>query len=93
MDTHADFRIFQYKDHYIVSNIKGDKSHHTHLKKYNTCQLIVRLVCTGTVPKSSYLRESAMRISRNEKYIQDIIVKKEKDKNKQKYYNVNNGRF
>lgn len=39
------------------------------------------------VPKSKYLRESAKRITIDEKYIQKIEIKEEKDRNKLNYIN------
>ena len=51
------------------------------------------MICRKQVPDSSYLRESAKRISRNEKYIDKINHKIEKDSQKPKYYKVNNGRW
>lgn len=92
MDKMGDFRIFKYRDHHIICNTKGDDSHHTHIKSIDTCKMLVKLVCKCQVPTSKYLRESAKRISRNEKYIQNIEVKQIKDSNKQKYYNVNIGK-
>lgn len=43
------------------------------------------------VPKSSYLRNSALRISTDEKYKEKIEIKIEKDKQKKYYVNINKG--
>ena len=43
------------------------------------------------MPKSDYLRESIKRATLDEKYIEKINIKIEKDKQKQKYVNVNKG--
>ena len=43
------------------------------------------------MPRSPYLRTSAKRISRNEKYIREIEIKEEKDKQRQNYFNPQKG--
>ena len=53
--------------------------------------MVVRLMKKKRVPKSDYLRESIKRITLDEKYIEKINIKIEKDKQKQKYVNVNKG--
>ena len=67
------------------------KSGHTHLDNYETCEAIINWVCNHKVPYNDYLRESAKRVSRDEKYIMLIEIKEEKDRNKVKYCNVNRG--
>ena len=80
---------------------KDFKNNHTHINKTrkkknlkkgqkDTCELLIHLICTKVIPRSSYLRVSAMRISRDEKYIQDIQRKMRKDKNKQRFHNHGN---
>lgn len=68
-------------------NANGEYKHHTHIKRYKTCEMLVKLVEKKMVPRSSYLRLSAKRITLDQKYIDKIDIKIEKDKNKQKYYN------
>lgn len=43
------------------------------------------------VPDSTYLRGTALRLSLDEKYIDKINIKIEKDKQKQGYININKG--
>lgn len=93
MDKYSDFKVFPYRNHYILSNKYGDESHHTHIKSSKTCWTLVKLICKCEVPRSDYLRESARRVSRNEKYIQKINIKEEKDSDKQKYIRPNMGKF
>jgi len=57
----------------------------------NTCYLLIKLVCGKKVPYSPYLRTSAKRISRNKKYIREIEIKEEKDKQKLQYFNLQKG--
>ena len=53
--------------------------------------MLVRLIQDKRVPKSSYLRESARRVTLDEKYKLDIKVKNEKDKQRQRYVNIQRG--
>lgn len=53
--------------------------------------MLVRLMKKKRVPKSDYLRESIKRTTLDDKYIEKINIKIEKDKQKQKYVNVNKG--
>ena len=53
--------------------------------------MLINLVCDKIVPDSDYLRTSAKRLSRDEKYIAQIEHKEEKDRQKQRYLNVNKG--
>lgn len=73
MDKFSDFKVFPYKDHYILCNMKGDKECHTHISKRDTCYVLIRLICNKRIPKSEYLRESVVKISRNEKYVQEVM--------------------
>ena len=91
MDKPSDFMIIECGNHYVLMNKKGEVKNHTHLKKKDTCYLLIKLVCRKEVPRSPYLRTSAKRISRNEKYIREIEIKEEKDKQKQYYFNPQKG--
>ena len=92
MDKAHHFKIIDCGlDGYVVVNIKGDYDNHTHLDKYGTCKLLIKLVCKKIVPDSDYMRTSAKRISRNKKYIQDIDNKIRKDSNRTRYININKG--
>lgn len=72
MDSKSDFKIRKYRDHYVLFNRKSKSGGHTHIHTRSTCHVLVRLVCKKIIPESDYLKESAMRISRDEKYIADI---------------------
>lgn len=91
MDKPSDFMIIECGNHYVLINKKGKVENHTHLKKKDTCYLLIKLVCRKEVPRSSYLRTSAKRISRNKKYIKEIEIKEEKDKQRQYYFNPQKG--
>lgn len=102
VDKHDDFVISESSYRFTIENIKANDfdNFHTHIrkrkskkKKTQTCDMLINLVCSMRVPKSDYLRVSAKRISRNKKYIEMIEHKEMKDKNKQKFFKVNNGIF
>lgn len=73
IDRESDFRIFQYKGEYVLYNIKGGESNHTHLGNYGVCKMLIKLICKEEIPRSDYLKESARRISRNDKYRKNIL--------------------
>lgn len=79
-------KILEYRDTYVVVNENGEYKHHTHIKRYKTCEMFVKLVERKIVPKSSYLRSSAKRVTLDQKYIDKIDIKIKKDRNKPKYY-------
>lgn len=83
------YTVKKNRDGFILCNNLGDYQNHGHFKKFNTCMLLIRLMENGTVPDSSYLRESVLRISVDEKYIQKVKVKM--NKGKKKYININKG--
>lgn len=89
MDKYSDFSIITYRNHVVLVNTKGGRDKHTHLKHKNTAKFLIDLVCNKVVPKSSYLRSSAKRVSRDNKYIEKINIKENKDKQKPKYVNNN----
>ncbi len=91
MDRKEHFKIIGEPGNYMVINTKGSYEHHTHLKNYHTCELLIKLVCKKVVPNTPYMRSSAKRISRDKKYIQKIDNKIKKDSNKTKYININKG--
>lgn len=100
MDRPSDFTIMDCGDYFTIVNIKANDfdNFHTHIRKKgkgktDTCDMLIKLICNKNIPRSKYLRTSAKRISRDEKYIQNICVKEEKDLHKQKFHKVNNGRF
>lgn len=94
VDKPCDFIIEEHTDYFLLRNIKmefTEKSGHTHLGKYKTCEDLINWICNHTVPYNSYLRESARRVARDEKYLEMIDIKNSKMQDKQRYFNVNNG--
>lgn len=94
VDRPCDFVIENHGDYFLLRNIKmefTEKSGHTHLEKYQTCEDLINWICNHTVPYKGYLRESARRVSRDEKYLEMIDIKNSKMQDKQRYFNVNNG--
>ena len=91
VDVIGDYKILKTSRSYIVKNVKGEYSNHGHFRRLKTCYLIIKLIQTQQVPKSKYLREAAIRISTDIDYINKVKRKIEKDRDKQKYINVNKG--
>ena len=79
--------ILGYRNTYVVANRAGEYKHRTHIKKRKTCELLIRLINKKEVPRSEYLRNSAKRITLDDRYIDKINIKIEKDQQKPKYYN------
>lgn len=94
MDKPSHFKIIDNGSYHTVINMKANdfKNYHTHLDRKSTCELLIKLVCKKRVPKSPYLRTSAKRISRDKKYIRNIEIKEEKDKDRIYYHNPQKGR-
>lgn len=80
-------KILEYRNAYVVVNEAGKYCNHTHLKKRSTCELLIKLIKRKEVPRSSYLRQSAKRVTLDQDYITAINHKIEKDKRKPRYYN------
>lgn len=72
MDYIEDFNIKKSRGQYVLYNRKSTKGAHTHIKTKRTCHMLVDWVCNKIIPKSNYLKVSAMRISRDEKYIEMV---------------------
>lgn len=83
------YTVKKNRDGYILCNNYGEYRNHGHLKKFKTCMLLIRLMENNTVPDSSYLRESVLRISVDKKYLAKVNAKMNKEK--KKYININKG--
>ena len=77
--------------YHTVANIKKKGINHTHVTKERTAKMLCELVRDKKIPDSDYLRESCIRLTTDEKYIEEINIKREKDRQKPKYINVNKG--
>lgn len=106
MDKPSDFIIMDSGRYYTIENVRARDfdNNHTHINKKfavnkkekrerSVCEMLIHFICTKRVPTSPYLRESAKRISRDEKYIQKIINKEMKDGSRQRFFKVNNGKW
>lgn len=83
--------IKTYRD-YTLINLKGEEKNHSHVQKSDTCFLLIRLIEKRIVPKSLYLQNAVLRLITDESYREKILNKQAKNKNKQQYFNVNNGK-
>jgi hypothetical protein len=91
IDQVGDYKILKASRSYIVKNAKGGYDNHGHFKQLKTCYLIIDLIRKRQVPRSKYLRESVIRISIDINYVNKVKRKIEKDRNNQKYININKG--
>lgn len=92
MDKPIDkLKIIQDSRGYVVINENGRYKNHAHLKKYSTCELLIKLIKRKIVPKSSYLRISCLRLTLDGAYKDKIMLKQAKDREKLAYFNVNKG--
>ena len=98
VDRPSHFKITDNRNYFTIENVLADDfdNFHTHVRKKKkgktkTCELLIELICNKVVPDSKYLRTSAKRISRNDKYISQIENKEKKDRSKQHYFNPNKG--
>ena len=87
----SDYKIIHNNRNYVLINLKGVQKNHGHLKKLDTCMMLIKLMKNKIVPRSKYLQESVLRISTDEAYKQKVLNNQEKNNNKQSYYNVNKG--
>jgi len=78
---------YNYGKH-IVINTKGQYACHAHVHSLKTCKKLLILMDKKTVPFSSYLRGSALRLSLDYKYQDKILWKIEKDKQKLKFVKI-----
>ena len=85
-----EYIILQVKKGYIIYNQnKSFDKGHTHIRSYNIAKTIIDNCIKGKRPKTknTYLLESHIRISNNEKYINLLKELKENNKTKDKYIN------
>ena len=71
-----DFKIYKAGDGYIVHNThKNFKEGHTHVKSYDICMVMIKLIKRRQIPKSRSKRfiESLIRISSDKKYTSMIM--------------------
>lgn len=91
IDRLDNYKIQKGSRDYIVSNLNGKYEHHGHFQKLSTCYVIIRLMNDKKVPNSNYLIEAAKRITTDPKYLEALIIKQDKNKQKQYYFNPNKG--
>lgn len=85
------YKILQTSRDFIVVNTAGQDANHGHFKQLKTYYTIIKLMQKRTVPKSKYLRGSALRISTDKTYIDKVQRKIDKDKERMYYFNPSKG--
>jgi len=82
------FKIIQDSRGYILINTDGEYKNHAHSKKQSTCEMLIRLIVKRIVPKSSYLRNSCLRLTLDDDYKDKIERKQVKDRQKPAYFYI-----
>ena len=86
-----DYKIVKCYSDYVLINRHGSYKNHGHFKSDKACKKLISLMKKKVVPYSKYFQGSVLRISLDKKYKDRVRRKQEKNKNKQKYININKG--
>lgn len=90
--TKNEYMVIKSRRGHVVINTSGIfKENHAHIKRLDTCKMVIKLMKKQTVPDSPYLRESVKRLTLDQEYIDKVNRKINKDKNKHKYFNPSKG--
>ncbi len=71
----TNYKVYKVSDGFIVHNVcKGFEEGHTHVQKYDTCMIMIKLLISKKVPKSRsrYFLESLLRLSDDDKYRSEL---------------------
>lgn len=79
------------KGYYLYNRKRLSPDEHTHIKTKKTCKDLIDMIYREKVPDSNYLKRSVLRICKNEKLLQAVRHKVEKDKQKPKFVRVCKG--
>lgn len=77
--------------YFTVSNLNADYKHHCHIDNKKSAELFKKQVERKIVPRGKYFRSCALRVTIDDSYRDKILIKIDKDKQKQKYYNSSKG--
>ena len=91
------FKVIRFKRYYLVANTDGNYENHTHIpvrsrtgeREYNVCKHLILLLESKQIPRSKYLLTSAIRLTLDEKYKEQLL--EVQNRRKQKYVNANKG--
>ena len=76
---------------YKLFNYTDEDNYHGHLKSLKTCMDLICMMNKNVVPDKPKLRECVLRVTRDDKYKENVLRKIEKDREKPDYFNVNKG--
>lgn len=77
--------------YYTIINLNGKYKNHCHIDNKKSAELFKKQVERKIVPRGSYFRSCALRVTTDDSYKEKILIKVNKDFNKTKYFNVNKG--
>lgn len=75
--------------YYTVINLNGRYKNHCHIDNKKSAELFKKQVERKIVPRGSYFRSCALRVTNDKNYKEKILIKAAK--NKQPYRNINKG--
>ena len=94
-----DFEVYITNSSLVIINTNGEYENHAHLTKtvdsrgkvkLDTAKALINIVTKKRVPKSNYLVTSAIRLTTDKEYKENLMCILDKRKNK-KYINTNKG--
>jgi len=77
--------------YYTVINLNGRYKNHCHIDNKKSAELFKKQVERKIVPRGSYFRSCALRVTTDDSYKEKINIKIAKDKDRQFFYRVNRG--
>jgi hypothetical protein len=72
----CNFKVYKSGNEYILHNIhKKFQNGHTHVQKYDTCMVMIKLIERKRLPKSRsrFFIESLARVSNDKRYTRKIL--------------------
>lgn len=77
--------------YFTISNLNGEHENHCHIDNKKSAELFKKQVERKIVPRGSYFRSCALRVTIQEDYKLKIQNKIAKDVDRQFFYRVNRG--
>ncbi|WML33032.1 hypothetical protein [Clostridium sp. OS1-26] len=72
----SNFKVYKFGNEYILHNIYKEFSEgHTHVQKYDTCMVMIKLIERKQLPKSrsKHFIESLIRVSSDRRYARKVL--------------------
>jgi len=82
----GDYIIKKLRKGYYVYNRHRRNGEHTHIRSMKESKELIECIYNNRVPADDYLKVSLLRICPDKKLKNEVEIKIEKDKQKQKFY-------